>query len=57
MVPFNLAVYTGDMAKAGTDSNLVLKFFGSKGTSSDVFIEKMENRFERASVDNLPVRF
>ena len=57
VTPFNVSIYTGDLAKAGGDSNVTLKFFGSKGTSSDIFIEKMENRFERASIDDLPVIF
>jgi hypothetical protein len=40
---------------AGTDSNVILKFFGSKSSSSDIFIEKIENRFDRASADDLHV--
>ncbi len=55
MIPYNITIYTGDLAQAGTDSNIILKFFGSKGTSDDVFIEKMENRFDRGSQDNLLV--
>lgn len=55
LVPFNLSVQTGDIPKAGTDSNVTLKFFGSRGTSSDIKIEKIDNRFERASVDNLSI--
>lgn len=51
-----MIIYTGDLPKAGTDSNVTLKFFGSKSASSDIFIEKIENRFDRASADNLHVR-
>ena len=28
MVPYNLSIQTGDVAKAGTDSGVTLKFFG-----------------------------
>ena len=45
------------MARAGTDSSVTLKFFGTKGNSSDIFIEKMENRFDRGSEDDLMVIF
>ena len=55
MIPYNITIYTGDLPQAGTDSNIILKFFGSKGTSDDVYIEKMENRFDRGSQDNLMV--
>ena len=55
MVPFNLSIHTGDVAKAGTDSSVTLKFFGAKGTSSDVFVEKMDDRFERASHVDVPI--
>ena len=48
-VPFNLSIMTGDLPKAGTDSSVTLKFFGAKGNSSEVFVEKMDDRFERAS--------
>lgn len=50
-VPHSAIIYTGDVQNAGTDSSVTLKFFGTKATSSDIFIEKIENRFERASVD------
>ena len=50
-----MTIYTGDLAKAGTDSNVTLKFFGSKGASNEVTIEKLESRFDRASRDSLMV--
>lgn len=55
MVPYTLSIQTGDVAKAGTDSSVTLKFFGTKGTSSEIFVEKMEDRFERASNVTLPI--
>lgn len=52
-VPHSVSIFTGDVQNAGTDSNVTLKFFGTKATSSDIFIEKLDNRFERASVEQL----
>ena len=51
-----MTIITGDIPRSGTDSNVTVKFFGSKGNSSDIFIEKIENRFDRASIDQLNVR-
>jgi hypothetical protein len=53
VIQYSISIYTGDVAQAGTDSNVTLKFFGSKGNSSDILIEKVENRFERGSVDTV----
>jgi hypothetical protein len=50
-----MLIYTANEPQAGTDSNVVMKFFGSKGNSNDIFIEKMENRFDRGAVDELNV--
>ena len=55
MIPYAMVIVTGDLPRAGTDSNVTLTFFGSKGNSSEIFVEKIENRFERASSDQLMV--
>jgi hypothetical protein len=57
VIPYSLTIYTGDIAKGGTDSNATIKVFGTKGTSDDIIIEKIENRFDRAAVDTLMVTF
>jgi hypothetical protein len=54
-MPFKMAVYTGDVPKGGTDSNVTVKVFGTKGNSEDIFIEKIENRFDRAAEDIIMV--
>lgn len=55
LIPYTLTIYTGDLPKAGTDSDVTLKFFGSKGTSGDIVIEKIDNRFDRASIDTVNI--
>jgi hypothetical protein len=54
-IPYSMSIYTGDVKNAGTDSNISVKFFGSKNSSGDILIEKMDDRFERASCDTLVV--
>lgn len=55
LIPYSMTIITGDTQRAGTDSNVTLKFSGSKGNSEEIFVEKIENRFERASSDQLMV--
>jgi hypothetical protein len=55
VIPYNVKICTGDISRAGTDSSVTIKFFGTKGNSSDIFIEKIENRFDRGSEDDLMV--
>jgi hypothetical protein len=50
-----MTIYTGDIAKGGTDSNVTVKVFGTKGTSEEIRVEKMENRFDRAAEDTVMV--
>ncbi len=55
MIPYTVTLFTGDLAKAGTDSNVTIKAFGSNGASRDITIDKMEDRFERGAIDSLRV--
>lgn len=54
-IPHKVLIFTGDVQNAGSDGNVTLKFFGSKTSSSDIFIEKLDNRFERAGCDELMI--
>ena len=55
MVPYEVTFYTGDVADAGTDSQIFIKVFGVKGSSSNIFMDKMSERFERGKVDLIKV--
>ena len=57
VIPYKMLIYTGDVVKGGTDSNVTVKVFGSKGTSDDILIEKIENRFDRAAEDIIMVNY
>ena len=52
-----MTFYTGDMAEAGTDSQVYIKVFGVKGSSSEIFIDKLSERFERGKTDLIKVSF
>jgi hypothetical protein len=54
-VPYEITFFTGDVADAGTDSQVFIKVFGVKGSSSDIVIPKMSERFERSRVDLIKV--
>jgi len=56
VVAYEVTFYTGDMAEAGTDCQVFVKVFGVKGSSSDIPIDKMSERFERGKVDLIKVK-
>ena len=56
VVPYEVTFFTGDVAEAGTDSQVFIKVSGAKGSTSDIMIPKMNERFERSRVDLIKVR-
>nr|CAB3263471.1 lipoxygenase homology domain-containing protein 1-like [Phallusia mammillata] len=53
-IPYQITLYTGDVAQAGTDCMITLNIYGSKGSAKDVTIRKSEEEgilLERGSVD------
>jgi len=55
VVPYEVTFYTGDVVDAGTDSQVFIKVFGVRGSSSDIYMDKMSERFERGKVDLIKV--
>ncbi|XP_074659812.1 lipoxygenase homology domain-containing protein 1-like [Tubulanus polymorphus] len=53
LVPYECTVFTGDVAKAGTDGEIFIKVFGENGSTDDTKLDKSGDRFERAKVDHL----
>ena len=54
-VPYEVTVHTGDIAGAGTDSQIFMKVFGANGCTSDIVLEKQGERFERGRPDLIKV--
>ena len=50
-----MTFHTGDISKAGTDSKLSMKVFGDGGSTSEIPLDKMSERFERGRMDLLKV--
>ncbi|XP_043937953.1 lipoxygenase homology domain-containing protein 1 isoform X2 [Protopterus annectens] len=46
-----VTVFTGDTANAGTDANIYMKVFGVSGSSEEMLLEKVGDRFERGQED------
>ena len=44
-IPYEVTVYTGDVDNAGTDAQIVMTVFGSEGTTSEITLEKGEERY------------
>ncbi|RNA20949.1 lipoxygenase homology domain-containing 1 [Brachionus plicatilis] len=52
---YNIEVYTGDLPKCGTDSNVFITLYGEDSESSEFHLNKSEthlNKFERNNVDH-----
>ena len=56
MVPYEVTIHTGDIQNAGTDAQVYMKVFGANGASSDIYLEKLGERFERGRADLIKVR-
>jgi len=54
-VPYEVTIHTGDIAGAGTDSQIFMKVFGANGCTSDIVLEKQGERFERGRADLIKV--
>ena len=46
---------TGDVQNAGTDAKVFMKVFGANGSTSEIFIDKNTDRFERGKIDLIKV--
>ncbi len=43
-IPHEITVYTGDVQSAGTDCEIYMTFYGTEGTSSEMKLDKGEDR-------------
>ncbi|KAI5096357.1 lipoxygenase-like domain-containing protein 1, partial [Silurus meridionalis] len=50
-VIYEVTVVTGDVQHAGTDTQIYLTLFGVYGTSEEIPLPKLEDRFERCQTD------
>lgn len=52
MPTYSITVYTGDVDDAGTDANVFISIYGSKGSTEEFQLDSGDNDFERGSVFN-----
>ncbi|XP_055036930.2 lipoxygenase homology domain-containing protein 1 [Misgurnus anguillicaudatus] len=50
-VIYEVTVITGDVLHAGTDTQIYMTVFGIHGTSEEMILPKLEDRFERGQTD------
>ncbi|XP_061116516.1 lipoxygenase homology domain-containing protein 1 [Conger conger] len=48
---YEVTVATGDVQNAGTDTKIYITVFGANGTTEEILLEKMADRFERDQED------
>ncbi|CAL8070988.1 unnamed protein product [Calicophoron daubneyi] len=57
MKSYQVQIQTADADGAGTDCNIYLQLFGTKGVSQEKFVRKCGNLFERGSLDSFLMEF
>ena len=55
---YDVTVHTGNRSNAGTDGNVFLRLYGTRGVSPEVQLDNSEDNFERNKFDTvqLPLR-
>ena len=55
---YDVTVHTGNRSNAGTDGNVFLRLYGTRGVSPEVQLDNSEDNFERNKYDTvqLPLR-
>ena len=54
-VPWYFWIYTGDVANAGTDSNVQMVIYGDKGKTDEIQLKAKGDLFERGKCDELKI--
>ena len=55
-VSYKILVYTGDERRAGTNANVFITLYGSKGQSSELELGKFGNDFEKGDTNEFTKR-
>ena len=55
VIPYEVTFHTGDESGAGTDAQIFMKVFGAGGSTSDMNLDKVSERFERGRTDLIKV--
>lgn len=55
-VPYEMTVVTGDEQDAGTDAGIHMIVYGSSGSTQEITLEKLMERFERGRTDKMKVK-
>lgn len=56
-IPYEVTIWTSDISKAGTDSNVFLQIYGVDGKTEKNQLRNRSDNFERAQKDVFKVRF
>ncbi|KAI8493666.1 Lipoxygenase y domain-containing protein 1, partial [Branchiostoma belcheri] len=54
-IPYEVDIYTGDIRGAGTDANVFLQIYGTKGKTEEVQLRNRTDNFEREAVDKFKI--
>ncbi|CAF0916712.1 unnamed protein product [Rotaria sordida] len=55
LIPYEVTVFTGDKAGAGTDAKVFIQIYGSYGKTEEIILSNRSDSFERKSVDQFKI--
>ncbi|MDJ0597945.1 MAG: PLAT/LH2 domain-containing protein [Crocosphaera sp.] len=55
-VPYKIVVYTGDIRNAGTNANVYITLYGTRGQSNEYSLDNRENNYQRGDTDEFTLR-
>ncbi|CAM2710921.1 unnamed protein product [Rotaria socialis] len=55
VIPYEITVFTGDKANAGTDAKVFLQMYGLNGKTEEIVLKNKSDTFERKAVDKFKI--
>ncbi|CAF5099834.1 unnamed protein product, partial [Rotaria sp. Silwood1] len=55
LIPYEITVFTGDKAGAGTDAKVFIQIYGPNGRTEEIPLESKSDSFERNSIDKFKI--
>lgn len=55
-VPYEITIWTGSKAGAGTDANVFIQMYGKDGKTQEINLRNKTDNFEKGHVDKFKVR-
>ncbi|CAF4520761.1 unnamed protein product [Rotaria sp. Silwood2] len=55
LIPYEITIFTGDIAGAGTDAKIFIQIYGLYDKTEEILLKSKSNSFERKSIDKFKI--